>query len=381
MSLLKELPGLFKKSASKWNDDHAMRLAASLAYYTAFSLAPLLLAAISVAGLVFGQEAASGQIYEELKGALGPSIAAAIQELVQAASKPSHGIWGTILAFILVLFGASGVFGELKESLNIIWKVEPESGGGIWKWIRGRFLSIGMVLGVCFLLLVSLVINAGLGAAEKYGLSFAPGAPVIMQVITTLVSLGFVTLLFALLFKYLPETSVAWRDVWIGALVTAILFTLGKTGLEIYISKAAPASGYGAAGALALVLVWVYYSAQIFLMGAEFTNVYATEKGSLAREKSEVRASEAAAAPSPITSVPRPNKKEPDPGPPPVLTPAGLPDAVLHATVEKLPALLGIEKGKKIKPLKFLGRVTGATLALAGVRLMSAFRRKGHAPR
>jgi membrane protein len=275
---------LFKESFNKWNSDNVMRLSASLAYYTAFSLAPLLLAAISVAGLVFGDQAASGQIYHQLKVSLGPSVAEAIEELVKAASKPSHGIWGAILAFAMVLFGASGVCGELKDSLNIIWKVQPKAGSGMWRWVRGRFLSIGMVMGISFLLLVSLVVDTGLGVAAKYSSHWVPGAPAMMQVAGMIVSFVFVTLLFVLLFKYLPDARVAWGDVWIGSTVTALLFTLGKSGLEIYISKAAVSSSYGAAGALALVLVWVYYSAQIFLMGAEFTSVYALHEGSRSAE-------------------------------------------------------------------------------------------------
>jgi membrane protein len=271
---------LLKESINKWSSDNVMRLAASLAYYTVFSLAPLLLAAIAIAGLVFGEDAASGQIYLQLKASLGPSVAAAIEELVKAASKPAHGFWGAVLAFALVLFGASGVFGELKDSLNIIWKVQPKAGSGMWRWVRGRFLSIGMVLGICFLLLVSLVVDAGLGVAAKHGSNLVPGSPLIMQAAGMAVSFCFVTLLFVLLFKYLPDTRVAWGDVWTGSIVTALLFTLGKSGLEIYISKAAVSSSYGAAGALALVLVWVYYSAQIFLLGAEFTAVYASHEGS-----------------------------------------------------------------------------------------------------
>jgi membrane protein len=185
-----------------------------------------------------------------------------------------------------------------------------------------------------------------------------------MQVITTLISFGLVTLLFALLFKFLPEAKVAWRDVWIGSVVTALLFTLGKTGLEIYISKAAPESGYGAAGALALVLLWVYYSAQIFLMGAEFTNVYATEEGSRARKTEEVHAPDIASAPVPIATLPR-------------AEPGLTPEAAFQAGIDRLPALLGFDKKKKIKPLRFLGRLTGAALVLAAAGLAG---RKGKRP-
>jgi len=286
MRLWRKIPGLLKTSFGKWKADNALRLAASLAYYTAFSMAPLLLAAIAVTGMIFKGDAAAARIYDELRSALGPTVAEAIHELVEAARKPATGIWATVLAFLLALFGASGVFGELKDSLNIIWKLEPPAGSGIWRWVRNRFLSIGMVLGVCFLLLVSLVVSAGLGAAEQYGTSVIPGLPMLMQVIGMVVSFAFTTVLFALLFKYLPDTKVAWHDVWIGSIVTSLLFTAGKSGLEFYIGRAGTSSGFGAAGALALVLVWVYYSAQIFLMGAEFTAVYAAKEGSHSRRAS-----------------------------------------------------------------------------------------------
>jgi membrane protein len=368
MSLLKKLPRLLKKSFAKWSDDNAMRMAASLAYYTAFSLAPMLLAAIGIAGLVFGEEAARGQIYEQLRGGLGSSVASAIQELVQAAAKPAQGITGTVVAFVLVLFAASGVFGELKDALNIIWKTQPKTGSGILAWIKGRFFSIGVVLGICFLLLVSLVINAGLSAAESYGSSFLPFAPLVLQVISTLISFGFITVLFALLFKKLPDATVAWRDVWIGSIVTAVLFTLGKTGLEIYIAKASPDSAYGAAGALALVLVWVYYSAQIFLMGAEFTNVYASEEGSRAGETQQSRTPQAAAAPSPVASLPHVQTM---PAPVPVS------EAVFQAGLDKLPAMLGLQRGKKTKPLRLFGRLTGAALALAAMGLANRKGKRG----
>jgi membrane protein len=357
MTMLKKLPRLFKLAFKKWSTDNAMRMAASLSYYTAFSLGPLVLAAIAVAGLIFGHEAASGQIYDQLKDTLGPSIAEAIQELVKAASKPSRGIWGTILAFVLVLFGASGVFGELKDSLNIVWKAQPKAGSGVWTWIQGRFLSIGMVLGVCFLLLVSLVINAGLGAAGSYGLSILPGVPVLMQTLTTVVSFGLIAVLFAFMFKYLPDVKVAWRDVWVGSVVTALLFTLGKTGLEIYIAKAAPGSSYGAAGALALILLWVYYSAQIFLMGAEFTSVYAAEEGSRAGQTAALHAADLVAAPPPVSTLPHPPRK---PGP--------SSEVPAPAALAELSESLGFEKGKKVKPLSFFGRLTGAGLALMGLQ-------------
>jgi membrane protein len=345
-SFVRKIRPLAGKSFAKWKSDNAMRMAASLAYYTAFSLAPLILAAVAVAGLVFGQDAASGRIYDELKSSLGPSVADAVQELVKAASRPVSGVWGAILSFALILFGASGVFGELKDSLNIIWKAVPRAGNGIWTWIRGRFLSVGMVLGVSFLLLVSLVINAGLGVAAQYGTKLVPGMPLIMQTAGMVISFCFVAALFALMFKYLPDTFVAWKDVWIGSVVTALLFSLGKSGLEIYISKAAVGSGYGAAGALALVLVWVYYSAQIFLMGAEFTQVYAAEEGSR-------------------SSVPVAQPAIPDA---PAIIPPGALAAVSKTPEKTAQQILGIKKGKGLKPVEQAGRMLGAGLVLAAAR-------------
>jgi membrane protein len=360
LAVIRKIPALFKESFAKWKSDNAMRMAASLAYYTAFSLAPLVLAAIAVAGLIFGEDAARGRIYLELKGTLGPSIAASVEELVKAASKPVSGIWGALLSFALVLFGASGVFGELKESLNGIWKASPRKGNGIWIWIRGRFLSIGMVLGVCFLLLVSLVINAGLGVVADYGLKMVPGAPLIMQAIGMIFSLLFVMVLFAMMFKYLPDTYVAWRDVWIGSAVTAILFTLGKTGLEIYISKSAVSSGYGAAGALALVLVWVYFSAQIFLLGAEFTQVYAEREGSRA---SVPAAKVEAVSHSPVIA-------------PPATGPVPAVASSMEPPVKTAGKILGIDKEKKLKPVEQAGRAAGAGIVLAISRAMERMGRR-----
>ncbi|MES2466395.1 MAG: YihY/virulence factor BrkB family protein [Verrucomicrobiota bacterium] len=278
--LLKEGPALLKETGREWQDDNAMRLAAALAYYTVFSLAPLMLAAIGIAGLIFGHDAATGRIYAELEGAVGPTVAKSVQEMVQAADKPTTGWLSTIAGFGLGLFGASGVFGELMGSLNQIWGVTGKAEGGIWVWIRGRFLSIGMVMGVCFLLLVSLLASAALASVTSYGLKHIQGMAVVAQILNLLLSLGVVTVLFAAMFKFLPKTQIEWRDVWVGAGVTAALFTLGKFGLEQYLARSNPASSYGAAGALAILLIWVYYSAQIFFFGAEFTEVYARRLGS-----------------------------------------------------------------------------------------------------
>ncbi|MDB6135616.1 MAG: ribonuclease [Verrucomicrobiales bacterium] len=278
--LIRQLPSLLKETLKEWQDDNAMRLAAALAYYTVFSLVPLMLASIAVAGLVFGEEAATGKIYSEMHNVAGPQVASSVQEMVQAANKPESGLLGAVLGFAMGLFGASGVFGELMGSLNQIWGVTPTGEGGIMTWIKGRFLSIGMVMGVCFLLLVSLLLNTFLTTVTDYGLHWMPGVGFLSQAIAFILSFGLVTVLFAAMFKFLPKTAIQWRDVWVGGAVTALLFSIGKFGLEQYLARSNPTSGYGAAGALALILVWVYYSAQIFFFGAEFTEVYARRLGS-----------------------------------------------------------------------------------------------------
>lgn len=303
--LMRQLPSIFKETAKEWSDDNAMRLAAALAYYTVFSLTPLMLAAIGLSGLIFGEEAAAGKIYAELHSVAGPSVASSVQDMIQAADKPSTGYLATIFGFAVGLFGASGVFGELMGSLNQIWGVPTEAGGGVRAWIKGRFLSVGMVMGVCFLLLVSLVANTLLARITASGLAHIPGALVLGQSSAFLISFGFVTVLFAAMFKFLPKTPIEWRDVWTGALATAFLFTLGKFGLEQYLARSNAASGFGAAGALAVLLVWVYYSAQIFFFGAEFTEVYARRMGSRSKHPApaDVREQTAAAA-LPLSSAP-----------------------------------------------------------------------------
>lgn len=277
---LKEFIGLIEETIDEWQEDNAMRLAAALSYYTVFSLAPLLLAAIAIAGLVFGHEAATGKIYDQLHQFVGTSVAQSMQEVVQAADKPSSGFNAAVIGFMLGLFGASAVFGELIDSLNHIWGVKQKKGRGIIRWVIGRLFSIGMVMGVCLLLLASIVLNTVLGAITEYGLGEKVEQALIGQSISFVISIGFTTLLFSALFKFLPKTKILWSDVWTGGALTALLFTLGKFGLEQYLARSNPGSGYGAAGALAVILIWVYYSAQIFFFGAEFTRVYARRFGS-----------------------------------------------------------------------------------------------------
>ena len=272
---------MLKATASDWSEDKASRLAAALAFYTLLSLAPLLVIAVSVAGLVFGDDAARGQIAQQISGLVGPEAGKAIEEvLANANSKPAAGIVSTVVGVFVLLFSASGVFGELQDSLNTIWEVEPRPGRGVVGLLRDRFFSFTMVLGVAFLLLVSLVASAGL-ASLGHGLEQAlPGGKTVWQVLNFVISLGVVTGLFALIYKVIPDAKVAWRDVGIGAFVTALLFTLGKFAIGLYLGHSTVASAYGAAGSVVVITVWVFYSAQILFMGAEFTQVYAQRHGS-----------------------------------------------------------------------------------------------------
>ena len=276
----KTMWGIVKETASAWSEDNATRLAAALAYYTVLSIAPLLVLAVSVAGLVFGEEAAKGQIASELSGIVGPQAGEGIQTVLKHAKSPEQGTVGSIVGIVVLLFGASGVFGELQSSMNAIWNVAPKPGRGIWGVIQTRFFSFTMVLGVAFLLLVSLVLSAVLAGVGKFFSSVLPGGEVLWQIVNFVLSLGVITLLFALIFKAVPDVQIKWSDVWIGALVTAVLFTVGKWGLGLYLGRASVASPYGAAGSLIVLVVWVYYAAQLLFFGAEFTQVYTQHRGS-----------------------------------------------------------------------------------------------------
>lgn len=270
-----------KTTINEWVEAEPFQLAAALSYYTLFSLAPLLLIAIGVAGLVFGREAAQNQIVETLQGMIGQDSAKAVQEMIQASSeKPKTGMLSTIIGFVALLFGAGGVVGQLQTSLNKMWEVTPKPGQGIWGFLRQRFFSFAMVLAIGFLLLVSLVVTAVLSSFTSMLGSFLGDATFVAHAIDILVSFGFVTLLFALIYKYVPDVEIQWRDVWIGAALTSILFTLGKYLIGLYIGTSGVSSTFGAAGALITILVWVYYSSLIFFLGAEFTRVYATQYGS-----------------------------------------------------------------------------------------------------
>lgn len=275
---------LLKQTGVEWIDDKAPMLGAALAYYTAFSLAPLLILSIALAGFVFGQEAARGQIFDQMRMLIGDEGARAMEDMVQNANaKPATGLVAAIVGVATLLVGASGIFGQLQTSLNIIWGVEVKPGRGIMGMVRDRFLSFGFILVVCFLLLVSLLLSAGITFVATWIGGVAVGTEILAHAANALLSIGIITLLFALMFKYLPDAEVAWRDVWVGAFLTACLFALGKFALGLYLGASTVSSSFGAAGSLIVLLVWVYYSAQIMFFGAEFTQVYANRFGTHVR--------------------------------------------------------------------------------------------------
>ena len=272
---------LFKQTASEWMEDDAPSLGAALAYYTVFSLAPLMTIAIAIAGFFLGKEAAQGQIFDELRGLLGAESGKAVEEMVQSANaQPTAGVVATIISVIMLLFGASGVFGQLQASLNAIWGVKAKPGRGVLGMIKDRLLSFGFTLVVGFLLLVSLLLTAGMALMADWIGGLMPGSEALAYILNIVLSLSMITLLFATIFKFLPDAKIAWHDVWIGAFLTALLFTIGKFALGIYLGKSGVASSYGAAGSLIVLLLWVYYSSQILFFGAEFTQVYANRFGS-----------------------------------------------------------------------------------------------------
>jgi len=271
---------LIKASVGSWRKDYAPSMGAALAYYTLFSIAPVLIIVIAVAGFFLGAEAARGEIVAQLQGLLGEDGAAAVQGLLESASEPEEGLLATITGILLLLLGATTVFAELQSDLDRIWRAEMKPIGGLWSFLRARILSFGMILALAFLLLVSLVLSAALSALGKWWGGWFEGWAVLLEVLNFVVSFAITTGLFALIYKFLPRVEIAWHDVWIGAAVTALLFAIGKFLIGLYIGRSGIASGFGAAGSFVVLLVWVYYSTQIFLLGAEFTWVYAHERGS-----------------------------------------------------------------------------------------------------
>lgn len=274
----RDFGSIIKDAAEEWQKDKASRLGAAIAYYAAFSIGPLLLLTVAVAGMIFGEEAAQGQLLEQLRALMGPDGAKAIEAMLAGAKNPKAGTVATIVGSVMLFFAAAGAFGAIQDALNTVWEVEPRADRGIWGIIQERFLSFTMVLGTAFLLLISLVISATLTAMSSLMGNWAQ-IGFIGNATHAIISLAVITLLFAMIFKYLPDAKVPWRAVWFGAIVTSLLFAVGKFSIGLYLGHSAVASAFGVAGSLAVLMIWLYYSAQIFLFGAELTKAYAKCSG------------------------------------------------------------------------------------------------------
>jgi membrane protein len=274
--LISRYLSILKGAFTRWNDHNATRLGASIAFYTLFSMAPLLLFVVPIVSAVFGQSTARAWILQEANQVAGHQAADTIRTLL-ATQRHRSGLLAGVIGIVTLLFGASGVFGELHDALNTIWEVPPVQGSSWKEIIKSRAFSFGMVLAVAFLLLVSLVISTALATVSKYFSGLVPFAPGLLELANFLFSLFAIACLFALIFKYVPDTKISWRDVWTGSVFTSLLFTIGKSLLGIYLGMAGIGSAYGAAGSVVAVVMWVYYSAQIFLYGAEVTWMYAKQ--------------------------------------------------------------------------------------------------------
>jgi membrane protein len=282
--LISHLPNLLKLSYEGWKKDQASRLSAALAYYTIFSLAPMLVIVIAITGLIWEAGAVRGQILHQIQGLVGAQGAQFIDNLISRTGTPGKDVLATIIGIITLLVGALGVFNELHNSLNTIWDVKEEKAKnflqGLKMMVIDRLLSFTMILGIGFLLMVSLVISAGLTAVQNRIGNLLPFSDVILQLLNLAISIAVITILFAMMFKFLPDAEIAWGDVWLGAFFTAVLFSIGKTVIGVYLGSSSVASAFGAAGSLIVLLLWIYYSAQILFFGAEFTQAYANQLGS-----------------------------------------------------------------------------------------------------
>jgi len=286
-----------KHALAGWWNDNVPRLGASLSYYTLFALAPILIIAIAIAGFFFGPEAVRGEVVAQIRGLLGEEGARAVQAMLEGAAKPSDSRVATAVGLFTFFLGATGAFLELQTALNGIWRVKPKENGKWWKeLLLQRLVSFGLVIAVGFLLLVSLVVSAGLAALNRYMGTMFPAMAEVWNAVNLLVSFGVVTLLFALIYRVLPDVDLIWRDVWLGAVVTAGLFTVGKSLIGLYLGTSGVASAYGAAGSVLVILIWVYYSAQIVLLGAEFTRAWVEWEGAHPRPMPHAKKDPAPAA-------------------------------------------------------------------------------------
>ena len=291
LGLIRALAALLRRAGEAWIADNAPRLGAALAFYTLFSLAPVLIVTVSLAGVVFGDKAAQGEIVRQFQGLIGTQGAIAIETIIQSTNRPALGVFATTFGVLAIFIGASGAFNELQDALDMIWKVDNRTKSFWTVTIKQRLLSLGLVLATGFLLLTSLVVTAFLSATEKYISNLLPKSLVLLESINLVFSFCIITLLFALIFKFIPDTAILFRDVWMGAAVTSILFTVGKVIIGFYLGHSTLTSAYGAAASLVIFLIWIYYSAQILLFGAELTHVYALKYGSR-REANILRQSE-----------------------------------------------------------------------------------------
>ncbi len=287
---IKQAWALTKESFGEWSNDYAPSMGAALSYYTLFSIAPLLIIVIAVAGLFFGADAVRTLVFDQLHALMGEEGAEAVQDMIATASEPSTGGIAAIVSIAGLVIGATTVFNEIQNDLDRIWRAPAlEQASGIWKLLRARVLSFGMILGIAFLLTVSLVTSAMLSMLGKWWDGWLGGWEAFAHALDVVLSLGLLTLVFALIYKMIPRVKVSWHDVWIGAGVTALLFTIGKVAIGLYLGKSDVTSSFGSAGSLVIVMIWVYYASQIFLLGAEFTRVYAEKFGSRRREAQERR--------------------------------------------------------------------------------------------
>jgi membrane protein len=304
---------LLVKAGKAWANDYAPSMGAAIAYYTTFSLAPLLVIVIAVAGAVFGAEAAQGMIVSELSGLIGREGAIFVQGMVRSASDTGRGLMAGLTSAVVLLIGATTVFAELQRALDRIWQVpQAQRPSGVWALLRARILSFGLILGLAFLMMVSLAVSAGIAALGTWAGSRLPGWEIALQVINLIVTMSITTLLFAMIFKLMPSTPIDWRDVWVGAFVTAALLEVGKLLIGLYLGKSSVTESFAAAGSLVVLLAWVYYATQIFLLGAEFTRVYAAEHGSLAGRRAAAAAqpsTPAAREPGPAAAGRRPRRR------------------------------------------------------------------------
>jgi len=285
----RRIVAILRETFSQWIEERAPRMAAALAFYTTFSLAPVLIIAVAIAGLVFGRDAAEGKVVGEVQGLIGVSGAQSVQDLIENARRPVSGAFATVVSVITLLFGATGVVGELQDSLNTIWNVKSRPKGGLLAIVRTRFISFAMVLAIGFLLLVSLVLSTVLSALTRYAGQRLTALDSSVPMLDLCLSFAVITVLFALLYKVLPDARIRWRDVWAGAAIASLLFAVGKLGLSYYLGRSNVASTFGAAGSLVVLLLWVYYSAQIFLFGAELTQVATTSRRPVAAEPGAVK--------------------------------------------------------------------------------------------